>query len=89
MPVIMFRIVDLPLPDGPTTATSSPGGDREVDAAQRSVVDLPHPVDLLDAGELDQRRRAELRVRPGRGTSSSISADIIAHLSRHAAISLA
>ena len=38
------------------------GGDREIDAAQRAIVDLAHPVDLLDAGELDQRLFAGTRV---------------------------
>ena len=56
MPVIMFRIVDLPLPDGPTIATISPSSIVEVDAAQRRVLELAGPVDLLDALELDQRR---------------------------------
>jgi hypothetical protein len=48
----MFMIVDLPLPDGPTVAAL----DRQVDAAQRSVLHLAGAVDLLDAGQLDQRR---------------------------------
>ena len=55
MPVIMFMIVDLPLPDGPTIATISPLCDRQVDAAQRRVLELAGPVDLLDALEADQR----------------------------------
>ena len=46
--------VDLPEPDGPTMATYSPGGDREVDTAQR-----PHRWGAgkhpLDPTQLDDR----------------------------------
>ena len=34
MPAIRFVTVDLPLPDGPTTATISPAAMREVDAPE-------------------------------------------------------
>ena len=42
----MLSSVDLPLPDGPSSTTSSPREEVEVDAAQRVHVDLAHLVDL-------------------------------------------
>ena len=70
MPVIMFMIVDLPLPDGPDDRDHVAALDRQVDAAQRSILDLAGAVDLLDAGQLDQRsapgQLQRARVQPGR-----------------------
>ena len=78
--VIMFRIVDLPLTA--PAATSSPAA-IEVHAAQRAVVDLPHPVDLLDAGSSISGGMARSLSVPVRA-SSSRSADIIVPSFDHA-----
>ena len=49
----MFMSVDLPEPDGPTTATYSLAADVEVDAAQRLHLHAPHRVDLADSAHRD------------------------------------
>ena len=46
MPVIMFRMVDLPLPDGPTMAVNSPRCKGQVNAAQRHVLPVAHRISL-------------------------------------------
>ena len=54
IPVIMFMIVVLPLPDGPTIRHHLAGVDRKVDPAKGRVLELPRPIDLHDRLELDQ-----------------------------------
>jgi len=53
MPVVMLMIVDLPLPDDRDHPT---GRDRQVDSAQRRVLELAAAVHLFDPGELDLHR---------------------------------
>ena len=45
----MLSSVDLPLPDGPSSTTSSPGASVEVDALQRRDLELAHAVALGEA----------------------------------------
>ncbi len=46
----------MPQPDGPITATSSPGADGEVDATQGVHLGLAPAVGLDDVDELEDRR---------------------------------
>ena len=52
----MLSSVDLPLPEGPSSTTSSPRVEVEVDAAQRLHLDLAHAVDLGEAPGAENRR---------------------------------
>ena len=49
--------VDLPEPDGPVTATNSPGLDVEVRAAQRAHRDLADVVGLDEVANRDNGHR--------------------------------
>ncbi len=59
---IRFISVDLPEPDGPTTARNSPSRDVEIDVAQSLDLDLAGVVDLADAAHADQTSAREPRV---------------------------
>ena len=51
----MFMNVLLPEPDGPMTATNSPGPDRERDAVEGAHLDLAHlvhPDEVLDPDDV-------------------------------------
>ena len=50
----MLSSVDLPLPDGPSSTTSSPGRQREVDALQRGDLELAHAIALGDGRGLER-----------------------------------
>ena len=60
---MMFIIVLLPDPDGPTIATNSPRLDVEVDIAQRGDGDVAHVVGAADPRRLmiGRRRRGVTR----------------------------
>ena len=55
----MLSSVDLPLPEGPSSTTSSPRCEREVDPAQRVHLDLAHVVDLGEALRAQDQIRRE------------------------------
>ena len=52
---MIFISVDLPEPDGPMIATISPWQILSGHAVQRVHFHIPHPVDLGDVLELDDR----------------------------------
>ena len=50
---MMFMMVDLPEPEGPMMAVSSPLTDCEADPCKRVHLDVSHPVDLRDIVQFD------------------------------------
>ena len=69
----MFMNVLLPEPDGPMTATNSPGSDRERDAVERAHLDLAHLVDadeVLDPDDVVGQAQ-NLRPPPGAGRAGA------------------
>ena len=61
--------VDLPEPDGPVTATNSPGCDVERHAAQRAHLDLADDVGLDEVPDRDDRSHGGTRVYSKRSAS--------------------